>query len=70
MSVRLQTLEQARRMIASGKSTDEALEFLSNTLMNRLLHAPTQALKAASESAEAVVIAAVGPPGRDDRHRQ
>jgi glutamyl-tRNA reductase len=68
--IRLQTLEQARRMIASGKPADEALEFLSNTLMNRLLHAPTQALKAASEPAESMGIAAEARPGRDDRDRQ
>jgi glutamyl-tRNA reductase len=68
--IRLQTLEQARRMIASGKPADEALEFLSNTLMNRLLHAPTQALKTASEPAESIGIAAEARPGRDDRDRQ
>ena len=45
--IRLQTLEQARRMLAAGKSTDEVIEYLANTLTNRLLHAPTQALRQA-----------------------
>jgi len=49
--IRLQTVEQARRMLASGKSPDEVLEYLANTLTNRLLHAPTQALRQASELA-------------------
>ena len=53
--LRQQTLEQARNMLKSGRSADEALEYLANTLTNRLLHAPTQALRQASESAEAVV---------------
>jgi len=38
-----QTLEQARRMLSAGKPTDDVLEYLANTLTNRLLHAPTQA---------------------------
>jgi glutamyl-tRNA reductase len=50
--IRQQTVEQARRMIASGKSSDEVIEYLANTLTNRLLHAPTQALRQASELAD------------------
>jgi glutamyl-tRNA reductase len=50
-----QTLEQARRMIASGKG-DEALEFLANTLTNRLLHAPSRALRLAAEQGDAELI--------------
>jgi glutamyl-tRNA reductase len=50
--IRQQTVDQARRMIASGKSSDEVIEFLANTLTNRLLHAPTQALRQASELAD------------------
>ncbi len=47
--IRQQTVEQARRMLASGKSTHEVIDYLANTLTNRLLHAPTQALRQASE---------------------
>ena len=52
--IRQQTLEQARRMLGTGKSADEVLEYLANTLTNRLLHAPTQALRHASEGDSAV----------------
>jgi glutamyl-tRNA reductase len=48
-AIRQQTLEQARRMLSAGKSPEEVLDYLANTLTNRLLHAPTQALRQASE---------------------
>jgi glutamyl-tRNA reductase len=69
-TIRQQTLEQARRMLSSGKPADDALEFLANTLTNRLLHAPTQALRQASEPAESVVAEAVARAGKDERDRQ
>jgi glutamyl-tRNA reductase len=47
-TVRLQTVAQARRMLAAGKSGEEVIEYLANTLTNRLLHAPTQALRHAA----------------------
>ena len=50
--IRQQTVEQARRMLAAGKSSDEVIEFLATTLTNRLLHTPTQALRQASELAD------------------
>ena len=50
--IRQQTLEQARRMLSSGKSSEDTLEYLANTLTNRLLHAPIQALRQASQSAD------------------
>jgi glutamyl-tRNA reductase len=50
--VREQTLEQAQRMLAAGKPPGEVLDFLANTLTNRLLHAPTQALRQAAELAD------------------
>ncbi|MBS0613228.1 MAG: glutamyl-tRNA reductase [Proteobacteria bacterium] len=54
-AVRVQTVEQARRMLANGRPAEEALEFLANTLTNRLLHAPTQALRDAAELGDAQV---------------
>jgi glutamyl-tRNA reductase len=51
-AIRQQTVEQARRMLQAGKSTDEAIDYLANTLTNRLLHAPTQALRQAAELAD------------------
>jgi glutamyl-tRNA reductase len=68
--IRAQTLEQARRMLAAGKTPDETLDYLANTLMNRLLHAPTQALRQASESAEKVIADAVKRASLDERDRQ
>ena len=50
--IRQQTLEQARRMLAAGRSADEVIEYLANTLTNRLLHNPTQALRQASEATD------------------
>lgn len=52
-AIRTQTLEQARRMLAAGKSTDDTLDYLAKTLTNRLLHSPTQALRHAAELADA-----------------
>ena len=34
----------------AGRTSDEVIDFLANTLTNRLLHTPTQALRQASES--------------------
>jgi glutamyl-tRNA reductase len=67
--IRLQTVEQARRMLASGKSTDEVLEYLANTLTNRLLHAPTQALRQASELANLELAETVTRLLTEDRDR-
>jgi glutamyl-tRNA reductase len=50
--IRQQTVDQARRMLASGKSAEEVIDYLANTLTNRLLHNPTQALRQASESTD------------------
>jgi glutamyl-tRNA reductase len=69
-AIRQQTLEQAQRMVSAGKSPDEAMEFLANTLTNRLLHAPTQALRQAAESAETVVAEALTRIIVDERDRQ
>jgi glutamyl-tRNA reductase len=69
-AIRQQTLEQAQRMVSAGKSPDEAMEFLANTLTNRLLHAPTQALRQAAESAESVVAEALTRIIVEDRDRQ
>jgi glutamyl-tRNA reductase len=69
-AIRRQTLEQAQRMVSSGKSTEEAMEYLANTLTNRLLHAPTQALRQAAESAESVVAEALTRIIVEERDRQ
>lgn len=58
-TIRLQTLDQARRLLASGKPVEDVMDFLANTLTNRLLHGPTQALRNASESADRALADAV-----------
>jgi glutamyl-tRNA reductase len=66
-AIRIQTLEQARRLLASGRPVDEVLDYLANTLTNRLLHAPTQALRHASESADTALAAALTHIALDER---
>jgi len=53
--IRLQTVEQARRLLAAGKSADEVIDYLANTLTNRLLHTPTQALRQAAELSDSAL---------------
>ena len=58
-TIRAHTVAHAKRMIAAGHTTEEALDYLANTLTNRLLHGPTQALRTAAESADAEVADAI-----------
>ncbi len=67
--IRQQTVDQARRMAAAGKSSDEVIEYLANTLTNRLLHAPTQALRQASELADMALAEAVTKLLTEERDR-
>ena len=53
---RRHTLDQARHMLAAGRSPDEVLEFLSSTLTNRLIHSPSQRLREAAETGDGSVI--------------
>jgi glutamyl-tRNA reductase len=69
-AIRVQTLEQARRLLLAGKPADEVLEYLANTLTNRLLHTPIQALKAASESVDKAPAAAATRETVGERSRQ
>ena len=46
-AARAEALAKARQQLASGASPEAALEFLAHTLTNRLLHAPTVALREA-----------------------
>jgi glutamyl-tRNA reductase len=56
---RTHTLDQARHLLAAGRSTEEVLEFLSTTLTNRLIHPPSQRLRDAAESGDEEIIAAI-----------
>ena len=42
-----EAIEKATRMLNQGKSSEEVMQFLANTLVNKLLHSPTEALKSA-----------------------
>ena len=68
--IRRQTVEQARRMLQAGKSTDEVIDYLANTLTNRLLHAPTQALRQAAELADLALAETVTRLLTEERERQ
>jgi glutamyl-tRNA reductase len=56
--LRAQTLEQAQRLLASGREPKEVLEFLASTLTNRLTHLPSQRLRDAAEQGDAELIKA------------
>jgi glutamyl-tRNA reductase len=68
-AIRQQTLEQARRMLGAGRPHEEVIEYLANTLMNRLLHGPTQALRRAAEMADKDVAQAVARLLTEERDR-
>jgi glutamyl-tRNA reductase len=55
-----EVLEKARAMIARGKSPDEALAFLANTLTNKLLHHPSARLREATLSGDHDLLHAAG----------
>ena len=68
-AIRQQTVDQARRMLSSGRPQGEVIEYLANTLMNRLLHGPTQALRQAAEMADKDVADALVRLLTDERDR-
>jgi glutamyl-tRNA reductase len=47
-STRDELLARARQQLSGGRDPDEVLQFLANTLTNRLLHPPTAALREAA----------------------
>lgn len=55
-----EVLEKARAMIARGKSPDEALAYLANTLTNKLLHHPSARLREAALSGDMDLLHAAG----------
>ena len=64
---RQRTLEQARLMLSHGKSQDEVLSFLANTLTNRLIHAPSQRLRDAAETGDGEIIETIADIYRLDQ---
>ena len=51
-SVRDEVLTKAQRMLDAGKPPQEVLEFLANTLTNKLLHTPSTQLRMAGSSGQ------------------
>ena len=45
-----EVLDKARQQLASGKTPEQVLEFLANTLTNKLIHEPSVNLRQASEN--------------------
>jgi glutamyl-tRNA reductase len=68
--IRSHTVEQARRLLAAGKSPEEVIEFLANTLTNRLLHTPTQALRQAAELSDSTLAETLTRLLIEERDRQ
>ncbi|WP_456417889.1 glutamyl-tRNA reductase [Thiolapillus sp.] len=49
-AIKQQTLEKALRMLENGCTPEQTLEFLANTLTNKLLHTPSSQLREAGSS--------------------
>ncbi|GAA3917211.1 glutamyl-tRNA reductase [Luteimonas lutimaris] len=58
-STRAEVLARARQQLAAGQSPEAVLDFLAHTLTNRLLHAPTVALREAAISGDTDLMHAV-----------
>ena len=56
---RSDALAKAKQQLAAGLPAEQALELLAHTLTNRLLHAPTVALRDAARSGDAELSRAV-----------
>ena len=55
-----EVLAKAQAMLARGRTPDEALAFLANTLTNKLLHAPSARLRDAALSGDLDLLHAAG----------
>ncbi|MFP5306739.1 MAG: glutamyl-tRNA reductase [Gammaproteobacteria bacterium] len=51
-----EVLDKARRRLASGASPEEVLAFVADTLSNKILHAPSQALRRADAVEQALLL--------------
>jgi len=73
-SARDEVLAKAKQQLASGRDPQDVLDFLANTLTNKLLHAPTAALREAALVGDAEVVRAAGKlfgeSGPDDRNTE
>jgi len=51
-----EVLQRAMRMLENGKSAEEAMIFLANTLTNKLLHVPSSQLREASSNGDTGIL--------------
>lgn len=51
-----EALEKALKILQQGKSPEQALQLLANSLVNKMLHTPTEALKSASAEEQQALI--------------
>jgi glutamyl-tRNA reductase len=58
-AIREQVLEQARRRLAKGADSDEVLEFVTSSLLKKILHQPSVRLREAGEQSDQEFIDAV-----------
>ncbi|MEJ7746774.1 MAG: glutamyl-tRNA reductase [Luteimonas sp.] len=68
-AARDEALSKAKRLLAAGGDPNDALDLLAHTLTNRLLHAPTRALREAALSGDAELARATEklfPPSSED----
>ena len=56
--IRLAVSEQAQRMLESGRSPAEVMDFLSRTLTNKLLHLPSVGMRRAGEEGDEELLTA------------
>lgn len=58
-AIRHEVLQQARRRLAKGADQDEVLEFVSSSLLKKILHQPSVRLREAGEQSDQAFIEAV-----------
>ena len=58
-AIREQVLEQARRRLAKGADSDEVLEFVTSSLLKKILHQPSVRLREAGEQSDQEFIDAI-----------
>jgi glutamyl-tRNA reductase len=51
-----EVLDKARRMLAAGRPADEVMAFVADTLSNKLVHAPSAALRHADAVEQALLL--------------
>jgi glutamyl-tRNA reductase len=69
-AIRDEVLDKALRQVSTGKSPEEALQFLAHTLTNKLLHAPSAQLRAAGSTGQTQLLEAASTLFQLNRDRR